>query len=68
MIATSSEQDFNVSEARSRLKEVPQIMNTERQIPSGPGEDPPSQPSLDGFEPDLPSRFDTETGEIFDGN
>ena len=27
----------------------------ERQLPTGPGEDPPSQPAIEGMEPDLPS-------------
>ena len=27
----------------------------EQQLPTGPGENPPSQPSLGGLEPDLPS-------------
>ena len=30
-------------------------MPGERQLPTGPGEDPPSQPAIDGMEPDLPS-------------
>ena len=33
------------------------------QLPSGPGQEPPSQPNLDGMEPDLPS-IDPKTGEI----
>lgn len=38
------------------LKQLPRMFPGERQLPSGPGEDPPSQPSLDGLEPDLPAR------------
>lgn len=48
------------------LKRIPTLYPGERQLPSGPGEEPPSQPALDGFEPDLPARYDPETGEIFD--
>lgn len=49
------------------LRRIPVLFPGERQLPTGPGEDPPAQPSLDGLEPDLPSlqmRVDPETGEI----
>lgn len=38
------------------LRRLPAMYPGERQLPTGPGEDPPSQPFIDGFEPDLPSR------------
>lgn len=46
------------------LRTLPRI--GERQLPSGPGEPPPSQPFLDGMEPDLPAMesYDPETGEV----
>lgn len=37
------------------LQQLPSIYAGEQQLPSGAGEDPPSQPSLEGLEPDLPS-------------
>jgi len=37
------------------LKRIPVLFPGERQLPSGPGEEPPSQPTIPGFEPDLPS-------------
>jgi DNA-binding transcriptional MocR family regulator len=37
------------------LRRIPVLFPGERQLPSGPGAEPPSQPSLDGLEPDLPS-------------
>lgn len=50
------------------LRPLPRI--GERQIPTGPGEPPPSQPFLDGMEPDLPATaeesYDPETGEMID--
>lgn len=57
------------------LKRIPVLFPGERQLPTGPGEDPPSQPSIPGMEPDLPSiqqqleargqmRIDQDTGEI----
>lgn len=47
------------------LKRIPVLFPGERQLPTGPGEDPPSQPALEGMEPDLP-HIDKETGEIYD--
>lgn len=41
------------------LHRVPSVFRGERQLPSGDGLPPPSQPFLDGLEPDLPAR---ETG------
>lgn len=38
------------------LRRIPALFPGERQLPMGDGEPPPSQPSLDGLEPDLPTR------------
>lgn len=38
----------------SDLRRIPSIYPGEMQLPIGPGEDPPSQPSIPGMEPDLP--------------
>ena len=45
------------------LRRIPSLYPGEMQLPSGPGQEPPSQPNLDGMEPDLPS-IDPKTGEI----
>ncbi len=46
------------------LRRIPTLFRNERQLPTGPGEDPPAQPPL--VEPDLPAVYlDKETGEIF---
>lgn len=38
------------------LRRIPTLMHpTELQLPTGPGEEPPIQPSIDGLEPDLPA-------------
>ena len=37
------------------LRKVPSLFRDERQLPNGPGLPPPSQPFLDGLEPDLPA-------------
>ncbi len=39
----------------SELRRIPSIYPGEMQLPTGPGEDPPSQPSIPGMEPDLPA-------------
>lgn len=47
------------------LRRIPTLYPGEHQLPTGPGEDPPSQQSMPGMEPDLPVRHvDPETGEI----
>ncbi|MHB1954746.1 MAG: hypothetical protein ACYCOU_13455 [Sulfobacillus sp.] len=38
------------------LRRIPTLFPGERQLPAGDGEPPPSQPSFDGLEPDLPTR------------
>lgn len=38
------------------LERVPSLYPGERQLPTGPGIDPPTQPPLVGLEPDLPAR------------
>lgn len=38
-----------------KLKRIPTLYPGEMQLPHGPGDEPPSQPSLDGMEPDLPA-------------
>ena len=52
VIADKAEQNY-IDDAP--LRRIPTLMPGERQLPTGPGEDPPSQPAIDGMEPDLPS-------------
>lgn len=42
------------------LRRIPVLFPGERQLPTGPGEEPPSQPSIPGMEPDLPSIHQAE--------
>lgn len=61
VIATDDEQPAGVSiDGLPALRRVPSIFSGERQLPSGDGLPPPSQPFLGGLEPDLPA---TERGE-----
>lgn len=62
VIASSDEQDADALEGPP-LRRIPTLRHVgERQLPSGPGEDPPSQPSFDGLEPELPAL----TGDAID--
>ena len=54
VVADAEDQDATTLEHRD-LRRIPLLYPGERQLPTGPGEDPPSQPSLDGLEPDLPA-------------
>jgi hypothetical protein len=42
--------------AQPPLARIPTMFPGERQLPTGPGLDPPTQPPLVGLEPDLPAR------------
>lgn len=37
------------------LRRIPTMFDGEVQLPSGPGEEPPSQPTFDGMEPEIPA-------------
>ncbi|WP_323032625.1 hypothetical protein [Paracoccus sp. (in: a-proteobacteria)] len=49
------------------LRRIPTLYPGEQQLPTGDGEAPPSQPSIPGMEPDLPT-IDMETGEVLDSD
>lgn len=54
IIADADDQD-EATLASTPLRRIPTLYPGERQLPTGPGEDPPSQPSIPGMEPDLPA-------------
>lgn len=62
--------DFDDQEAAllgdGELRRIPTLYPGERQLPAGPGEDPPSQSLLPGTEPDLPAR-DPRTVDMLTG-
>jgi hypothetical protein len=66
VVADLEDQD-TASLDHADLRRIPTLFPGERQLPVGDGEPPPSQPSFDGLEPDLPSRqlstFPTEHPE-----
>lgn len=47
--------------AQPSLERIPTMAPGERQLPAGPGLEPPTQPSLNGLEPDLPARVVAQT-------
>lgn len=72
-VVADAEDQFSID--HTELRQIPTLFAGERQLPTGPGEAPPSQPSIEGLEPDLPSiqaeleargqmRIDPDTGEI----
>lgn len=64
VVADYTDQD-EVLLGHSDLRRIPTLYPGERQLPTGPGEEPPNQPPIPGLEPDLPY-IDHETGEIHD--
>lgn len=67
IIADIEDQDPLALE-HSDLRRIPTLFPGERQLPSGPGEDPPSQPSLGGLEHDLPAIVRDELGQEWEVN
>jgi hypothetical protein len=56
VIADVDDQPVPLNELMNQsLKKIPTLYPGEQQLPSGEGLEPPSQPHLDGLEPDLPS-------------
>jgi DNA-binding transcriptional regulator LsrR (DeoR family) len=53
VIADAEDQKNGIS--HRELRQIPMLYPFEQQLPSGPGEEPPAQPGLEGLEPDLPS-------------
>lgn len=54
VVADLEDQDIATID-HADLRRIPTLYPGERQLPTGPGEDPPSQPSMPSMEPDLPS-------------
>ena len=56
LISDAEQPDQAEIGAQPPLERIPAMYPGESQLPTGPGEDPPSQPPLVGLEPDLPAR------------
>jgi len=62
VVADYDDQD-NATLDHADLRRIPTLYPGERQLPTGPGEDPPSQPCIPGMEPDLPALTESERME-----
>ena len=63
LISDFEQPDSATMDHQEPLERLPALFKGERQLPIGPGLDPPTQPPLTGLEPDLPAlpksrRFD----------
>lgn len=56
LVSDAEQPDQNELGAQSPLERIPAMYPGERQLPTGPGLDPPTQPPLVGLEPDIPAR------------
>lgn len=69
VIAASDEQidraEIEADKPQAPLRRIPSLFSGEKQLPSGPGLPPISQPSFPGMEPDLPA-IDRATSPDFD--
>jgi len=64
VVVSSEEQpDKDALDGQPPLRRLPTLYPGERQLPSGPGMPPPSQPSLLGLEPDLPAATHDEPAQ-----
>lgn len=54
-VVVDAEDQDELTLEHSELRKIPTLFPGERQLPTGPGEQPPAQPSIDGLEPDLPA-------------
>ena len=62
IVADAGDQDA-VTLGLSGLRRIPTLFPGEQQLPSGPGMEPPSQPSIPGMEPDLPAIVRDDSGQ-----
>lgn len=56
VVSDQEQPDKDALDGQKPLRALPTLYPGERQLPSGDGLPPPSEPSLPGLEPDLPAR------------
>jgi hypothetical protein len=56
IVSDEEQPDRNSLGHQAALRRLPSIFPGERQLPSGEGLPPPSEPALPGYEPDLPAK------------
>ena len=55
VVSDQEQPDRDLLDQREPLRSLPTLYPGERQLPTGEGQPPPSQPALPGMEPDLPA-------------
>ena len=55
ILVSESEQAAPITDDLPPLRQIPSLVPGEAQLPGGAGLEPPSQPSIEGLEPDLPA-------------
>lgn len=65
VVADLEDQDAGMLE-HADLRRIPTLYPGERQLPDGPGAEPPVQPSIPGMEPDLPAIIHDDAGQAWD--
>jgi DNA-binding transcriptional MocR family regulator len=66
VVSDEEQPDRNELGSQPPLRALPTLFPGERQLPTGPGLDPPSEPPLPGMEPDLPTRSESRQDAIAD--
>ena len=56
LLSDDEQPDLEKLDTQEPLELIPSMFTGERQLPTGDGLPPPSEPSLPGLEPDLPAR------------
>ena len=64
-IIADAEDQSEATLSKAPLNRLPRMFDNERQLPTGPGLPPPSEPFLDGMEPDLPTKHNQSDIEDF---
>lgn len=57
VVSDQEQPDKDTLDSQEPLRDIPTLYPGEQQLPTGDGLPPPSQPFLDGMEPDLPMRM-----------
>ena len=65
VVADAEDQD-DATLTRADLRRIPAMYPGEQQLPTGGGEPPPSQPSFETMEPDLPAIVRDENGRAWE--
>lgn len=65
ILSDEEQPDREALGSQEALRPIPALRGGEKQLPTGPGLPPPSEPFFDGLEPDLPARDEQSDIEDF---